>query len=347
MGLERRSIFQLNLLRAEVKGTLFGCLVDSHEIRSITLKRHRVIKTLLVAITDSRCYTLGTSNWRNLLFKKLSNSWELTKESFNVLMLDKELMVFPVISAVATVTLLASFFVPAAMLIDPETMADESSAVNSLIAFGGLFMFYFIGTYVMMFCNTALLYCAKIRFEGGDPTISDGLAAGWKNKTKILYWAAISGTIGVVLAQLEQKLGFLGSIIRKLAGGAWVIITYFAVPVLIFEDVAPGEAISRSKTVVQKMWGEAAIAHLGMGAVQQLVGLGGFLIMLASIPLAIKMESVEIFLIGLALGVIILVTTTIVFSCLAQIYRAALYIYATTNEPPRAFRRELLDGAFH
>ena len=280
------------------------------------------------------------------MFKKFSNSWELTKESFNVLMLDKELMVFPIISVVATITLLASFFVPAAMMIDPQTLADEGSGVNNIVAMGGLFMFYFIGTYVMMFCNTALLHCAKIRFEGGDPTVKDGLAAGWKHKTKILYWAAISGTIGVVLAQLEQKLGMLGSIIRKLVGGAWVIITYFAVPVLIFEDCAPGEAISRSKAVVQKMWGEAAIAHVGMSSVQSLVGFGGFLIWMASIPLAIKAESWQIFAGGFATALFVWVMSAIVFSCLAQIYRAALYIYATTNEPPRAFRKELLEGAF-
>jgi hypothetical protein len=35
-----------------------------------------------------------------------------------------------------------------------------------------------------------------------------------------------------------------------------------------------------------------------------------------------------------------------VFSCLAQIYCAALYVYATTNEPPAAFRREVFESAF-
>ena len=279
------------------------------------------------------------------MFKKIARSWDLTKESFNVLMLDKELMIFPIVSAVTTVLLLASFFVPAAYMIDWNTIADDSAAAN-VIGMAGLFVFYFIATFVMMFCNTALLHCAKIRFEGGDPTVADGFAAGFKHIGKIAYWAAISGTIGVILAQLEERLGFLGSIIRKLVGGAWVIVTYFAVPVLIFEDVAPGEAIKRSKTVVEKMWGEALLAHVGMSSVQSLFAFGGFLVLLGSIPLSIMAENFYVFGAGAVLTVAIWLITAVVFSCLSQIYRAALYIYATTNEPPRTFRRELLESAF-
>lgn len=262
-----------------------------------------------------------------------------------MLTLDKELMVFPIVSAVATTALLASFFIPAATMIDWNNIDTESGA--NAIGLVALFVFYFIATFVMMFCNTALLHCAKIRFEGGDPTVKDGFSAGFKNLGKIFYWAAISGTIGVVLAQVEEKLGVVGSLIRKVVGGAWVIVTYFAVPVLIFEDVSPGEAIKRSKDVVQKMWGEALVAHVGMSYVQSLFTFSGFMVLIGSIPLAIKAESVEVFAGGAVLALIIWVMTAVVFSCLAQIYRAALYIYATTNEPPRAFRRELLESAFN
>lgn len=279
------------------------------------------------------------------MFKKISRSWDLTKESFNVLMLDKELMIFPVVSTVATILLLVSFFVPAAYLVPWDSLEQDGAGIK-LVGFAGLFAFYFIGTFVMMFCNTALLHCAKMRFEGGDPTVKDGFAAGWKNITKIVYWSAISGTLGVILASLEERLGFLGSIIRKLVGGAWLVVTYFAVPVLIFEDVAPGEAIKRSKDVVQKMWGEAAVAHVGMRSVQSLITFGGFIFLLASGFVAFQVQTVEVFLGGLGLTLCFWTLTAIVFSCLGQIYRAALYIYATTNEPPRAFRRELLESAF-
>ena len=132
------------------------------------------------------------------MFKKLSRSWDLTKESSKVLMLDKELMIFPVVSVFATLTLLISFFVPAVYFVDWGSVTEGGPRSQTLV-FGSLFVFYFVGTFVMMFCNTALLHCAKMRFEGGDPTIKDGFAAGWKHKKKILYWSALSGTIGVCL----------------------------------------------------------------------------------------------------------------------------------------------------
>ena len=46
------------------------------------------------------------------MFERLSNGWELTKESFGLLRMDKELLVFPMISGISCLLVLASFGVP-------------------------------------------------------------------------------------------------------------------------------------------------------------------------------------------------------------------------------------------
>ena len=83
-----------------------------------------------------------------------------------------------------------------------------------------------------------------------------------------------------------------------------------------------------------------------MNSVQSLFAMGGFLVLIGSIPLSVMAENFYILGAGAVLALVIWIFTAIVFSCLSQIYRAALYIYATTNEPPRTFRKELLEGAF-
>ena len=280
------------------------------------------------------------------MFTKISNSWGLAKESYGVLKQDKELMVFPVVSAVMTVLLLASFFVPAATMIDWATLDTEAPTTRAL-GFLLTFMFYFIGYFVMLFCNTALLHCAKVRFSGGDPTVKDGFQAGMSNLGRIVCWAAIGGTIGVILAQLEERLGVLGSIIRSVVGGAWTVVTYFAVPVMIFEQLSPMEAVKRSKDIIFETWGEAAVAALGMRSAQGVFTFVGFLVIIGGIVGGIATQQMVLAGVGVGVGLLIWIGSAIVFSCLTQIYRAALYIYATTGEPPKAFSNAQLDSAFN
>jgi hypothetical protein len=46
------------------------------------------------------------------MFKKISNSWQLLKASAAVLSADKELIVFPIVSAIAVFIVTAAFALP-------------------------------------------------------------------------------------------------------------------------------------------------------------------------------------------------------------------------------------------
>lgn len=279
------------------------------------------------------------------MFQKISNSWRLAKESWGVLQQDRELMMFPVLSAVATIALMISFFVPVAYVIG-STDAPISDGLASFIGYGSVFAFYFIAYAVMLSCNAALLYCAKIRFEGGDPTMKDGFRAVASNFRAILGWAALSATLGVLLAKIEEHLGFAGTIIRSFVGGAWTVITYFATPVIIFEGLGPIDGLKQSKAIIEKTWGEALVSVLGIRAAQNVITFLAFLILISGVVAGIMLELPYLALASGVIFMLILLGSSIVFSCLSQIYCAALYVFATTNEPPSAFSRELIEGAF-
>lgn len=285
------------------------------------------------------------------MFKKIANSLRLAQESWGVLKQDSELMIFPVLSVVATIAIALSFCTSIYFLIVGSSRyinldSIDNSDLGNIISIVFLFAMYFIGYCCVLFCNTALLYCAKIRFDGGNPTIKDGLKAGFANLRNIVAWAAIGATIGIVLSQIEEKLGILGGIIRMVVGGAWTVITYFAIPVIIFEGVGPIEGIKRSKAIIEKTWGESLTAVVGLQGAQTLISFGSLLIFMASIAGAVALESWQLAAAGLGLMIIITIGGSIVFSCLAQIYCAALYVYATTNEPPSAYRQESFSSAF-
>src|SRR5580765_3608091 len=91
---------------------------------------------------------------------KFANGLALAQQSWRVLMLDKELLVFPLLSGIACFLVLASFagaaFVSGVRIKD----AEHIEIVHWLV----LFLYYFANYFVIVFFNCALVACAMIRF---------------------------------------------------------------------------------------------------------------------------------------------------------------------------------------
>ena len=170
------------------------------------------------------------------MFDKFSRSWEMVKASAAVLRSDRELMLFPVLSGLATLVVAASFALPVLAL---RLFGDG-------IGLGGMalgFAFYFCMYSVMGFFNCALVGAAMIRLEGGDPTLSDGFAAARSRLGAILGYAAIAATVGVLLQAMKGKDN---NVLVRLAGSglglAWTLATFLVVPVLVSRDIGPVDA---------------------------------------------------------------------------------------------------------
>ena len=176
---------------------------------------------------------------------RFSNSFALVKASANVLKLDKELMVFPLMSGIATVLVAASFIAPIFM-IGPEIFVETESGAASYAAYAFGFAFYLVQYFVIFFFNTALVGAAMIRLRGGDPTVADGFRIAFSKIGPILGYAAIAATVGLILRALEERLGFIGKIMVGLIGAAWTVASFLVVPVLVVEDVGPVDAVKRS-----------------------------------------------------------------------------------------------------
>lgn len=126
-----------------------------------------------------------------------------------------------------------------------------------------------------MYFNTALIGCATIRLEGGDPTLQDGLRIANENLRAIAGWALIAAIVGIILRALEERAEMLGKIVISLIGFAWTMATFFIVPVLIYEKLPVSKAIKRSAHVFKDTWGETFIGYFGLGAIFFLFALIG------------------------------------------------------------------------
>ncbi len=280
------------------------------------------------------------------MFQRLSTGWELAKQSIEVLRLDKELLLFPVMSSISCLMVVASFAVP--LFYSGAFDAAQENANNlsdNALAYVVLFAFYFLNYFVITFFNSALVACAVIRLKGGDPVLRDGFSAAFARFPQIVGWALVSATVGVVLRIIESKSERVGQFVAGLLGMAWAVTTYFVVPVLVIEGVGPIASVKRSVGIMRKTWGEALSSNFGIGFITFLLSLIGVLPLIGGFALLGAGQTV-LGGILIALGIILILLATLITSALESIILAALYIYAAEGEQPQGFDSELVRTAF-
>lgn len=278
------------------------------------------------------------------MFESISNGISLAKQSFHVLMLDKELLVFPMMSGASCLMVFASFVAPlwGSELIAP--IVNESQLPEDPLAWVLLASFYFLNYFVIVFFNSALVACAIIRLKGGNPGVSDGLRASMARLPQICGWAAVSATVGLILKVVESRSERGGQFLASIFGLAWTITTYFVVPVLVIEKMGPIEASKRSLSIVRKTWGEAMTANFGIGIVSFLATLPGVGAIIGGVMLFKGSQGIGIAL--LITGGCWLLLVTLVSSALNSILLGALYLYATEDQVPEGFEKRTLRNAF-
>lgn len=274
---------------------------------------------------------------------RIRNGWALAKQSWRVLMLDKELLVFPLLSGFACFLVLASFLGGAWA----SGVTERHDAAGDISSWLMLFAYYFITYFVIVFFNSALVACAMIRFRGGDPTVRDGLRAAGERLSQIVAWALLAATVGVLLRMIEERVQFVGKIVTALLGAAWTMAAYFVVPVLVVEKLGPVDAFKRSISILKKAWGESIVSNVGLGAVTFIVTLLVLIpTVIAFAVIAVKMSSLAVAIVGFVVVVVLLVIAALVGSALNSIALSALYLYATEDKVPEAFAGARLRDAF-
>jgi hypothetical protein len=277
------------------------------------------------------------------MFTRISNSWALVKASAEVLRADKELIVFPILSMIGVLIVMATFAIPMFLAGAFETVTEEGGQALGIVVG---FLFYVVQYCVIFFANTALVGAAMIRLEGGDPTVSDGFRIASRHIVEIVGYALIAATVGMVLRALSERGGILGRIVSSLIGLAWNLATFLVVPVLVVEEVGPVDAVKRSAQLLKRTWGEQIVGNLSIGLVFFLIG---FVVALIGIPIVVvAVGTGSALLIGLAvlLLVLALVTVGLLSSTLSGIYAAAVYRYAVEADTGGYFNADLVQGAF-
>jgi Family of unknown function (DUF6159) len=280
------------------------------------------------------------------MFDRLSRSWELVKASWSVLQQDRELLVFPLISSIAMLLVVACFALPLLGTGALDGLSRGHRPAMTMAHYGIGFLFYLVQYFVIFYFNAALVGAAMIRLEGGDPTVGDGLSIASSKLANILGYAFIAATVGLILRAIQERVGFVGKIIVGLLGTGWTVATYLVVPVLVTREVGPVEAVKESATLLKRTWGENIMGQAGIGVAFGLIQFAVILTGIAIIVAAAMTRNVPLIITAVVILISAVLLTFLIHSALSGIYAAALYRYATKQEATGGFTSDALQLAF-
>lgn len=280
------------------------------------------------------------------MFQSISRTIELMKKSWRVLMQDRELMLFPILSGIVVIASAGLLAVVGYGLGTFDRISAASQAGGSA-AFTGpdiaLFVVLsFVMTAITVFFNSALISAALERLNGGDPTVRSGLNVAIRHLPAILGWAAISATVGLILQIIrgQARDGAMAVVTRiaiAIVGGIWAYMTFFVVPIMVAENLGPIAAIKRSKALFRQTWGQQAVAGFGFG----LIYLGAILVTaVVAVPLAMVSP-----LLGIIAGAGVFSVTFGAVAAMEGVFKAALYGFAS-GKPSAAFDDATLRSAY-
>lgn len=252
------------------------------------------------------------------------------KESWNILQKDKELLMFPIFSGILSLILFASFIVP---IVFAEMYSEANSVLGTPLLYLLIFVFYFLASIIVVYFNVALIACAKMRLEGKNPTLKDGFKAASGHWGKIIGWSALNATVGllirVIIDQIEERSPLLAGIVSGVLGAAWSILTFFVIPVMVFEGKGVFSSIKESGAMIKHTWGERLTAGFSMGM--------GFMLLygIAAIPLLLGVfvsASTVGLIVGIGITVMLWIIIATVSTALNGVFIAALYHYVRTGK---------------
>jgi hypothetical protein len=270
------------------------------------------------------------------VFEKISNGWKISLNSFAVLKENKQLIIFPMLSAISMILIFGSFItaILAAAGWDTNNIEEKSNVVNYLV----LFLFYVVNYFVVVFFNMALIHCTHLYFNGQKPTVSDGLRFSVSRIGAIFSWAVLAAVVGTILKIIQENVGSLGKIITGIIGIVWNIAAFFVVPVIAYENLGPVDALKRSTQMMKEKWGESLGATFSFGLIQFLAVLivGGVLFAIGSI--------IHV-LVGFILAVLGVLLVIAVMSAAQTVFVSAVY-HNITDQPVKHFNQAVADNLF-
>lgn len=266
---------------------------------------------------------------------RFSNGWRLAGASWRLLSRDRALVAIPALLGLLSVVVFFGVAVPGLFLLGDGDATEWAGYL--LVAVASM-----LALWVSTIGQAAVMAGAARRMDGGEPTVGTSLATALHRGGRLLEWALLSTVVALVLDAVSDRLGFAGQILGSLGNLAFRVLSFLALPVIVFEDVGAIEGFRRSSRLLRSTWGEQLMFTFGIGALGFLAGMLGFLVALT----LVLTEVTVLAILGVVVGGLWILAVVTVTSALSAVFKAALYRHAHRLPVDPSFDPEDLDDAF-
>ncbi len=305
---------------------------------------------------------------------KFQLSWRLFQTTLSVIRRQPKLLAFPAVSSLCVLFILAfflggfalqstgyalnsaehwkavahslgSFDVGAAG--SPDSGARRQSDFNGI---GAVVMavLYLVSMFLATFFNVAFYHEILAALRGESVSLGRGFQFAVTRLKAILFWTLFAGLVGLIIKEISERLGWVGSLITRFLGLAWSVATVFAIPALVCErEVSnPLEILKRSASTLRQTWGESLIGYVGLNFASLLVALTSIGVVGGAVAAMAMLETYVVPIVVITLWVLFLIAYSYVMSVAGQVYKGALYLYATERVVVQPFSQEMLERAW-
>jgi len=301
------------------------------------------------------------------MIAKLKQSWRLLKASITVVLRNRRLLWFPVLTTVLT-GFIALFFLSAMAL--PIVLHHTGYHLNQIQHWSALVRYYFprdpaaahgfpwgslclpviyfVSMFLATFFNVAFYSEIISAFGGKEVSLRRGLMTAWSRLPSILAWSCLAGLVGWLIRTIEERMPLAARIVAGLIGLAWSIAAVCAIPVIIQEQPTrnPIKILQKSAVTLKRTWGESLIGYLGIYAGSILIRVCLMLPVLLVCVLAVLFKSAGLLFIAVLIMMLGVLFAAYVCGVAGDVYRCALYIYAAEGVVPEPYNQDLLDMAW-
>lgn len=277
---------------------------------------------------------------RGQIVTRIRNGWNLTKKSWGILRDNPGLVQFPVAGAITAIVLSIVTFLAAILL-----LANDQTV---LIVLGVIVLV--VG--LLLVLSTAIFFAVALAFNadrllaGESPGFGEGISHARSRLSGIVGWALISTVVGAIIQTIQDRLGVAGLILGGLAGAAWAVLTFLAIPVIAIEGTGGFQTVKRCSELIRSRWGEQIAGTAAIGVILFLIGyLPSLIVLGGGIYLIAGPDIVGPGIALIAIGAIALAIVAVIGKALITIFGVALYRYVAEDRAVGTFTEEEMAAA--
>jgi hypothetical protein len=283
-----------------------------------------------------------------------TTSLALLKNSWHFLLKNKDLLWLPIVSLCGQVLIVAATtaFVVMDVIHVVKRQSHPEIALNMidhlisyypvlsmLLGVVCFLLLVFLLNFVSLYCNTSLIVCAHQRLQGKVMTLSQALHATKKHMKKLLQWAFTAMLIHMLIRHLE-RVRFIGPLLALGASVAWALVTYFVLPIMIFQNIGPIDAIKSARTKFTRSW-RRVISVNGIIILFSVLLCAGLYLIARVAPQATS----SLFAVGIGIAALTFLFIITFGAALQGVVKAAMYLSVFEDVTPTCFSDDVLQNA--